>query len=562
MASGKLKSPALPDSLLEAMEAIKAGKSFIVEAGAGSGKTWTLIECLKFLLDEYGAGLKQNNQKIVCITYTNIAVDEIRERIENSPLVEVNTIHEFLWSVVENYQSELKNEILEYNNTESSKPVEDLETLIADKKITYSKYGRKYEEGRIFHDDVILLAEKIFSKYPKILKIVADRYPFIFVDEYQDTQQKTVDLLLKHLLPDSEKLVLGFFGDSMQKIYTSGVGKIRDDQLVVVTKKENFRCSVKVIELLNKMRSDIQQIPSGKNLDGELQFIHCNQQLEPEKANYVKTLEYLKNTKGWNIEPPKTKILMLTHKGIAGKLDYENLLNVYDKLSFGRERLYDTDEVFSALFVHKIESLVSFYEEKKYTEFINLLGIEGFKVEKHEDKKRIQELMDQLSDLRKTGTVKDVIDFVFTKKLTVKPQRIIDFEDKISAPELDESTAKKKEFYELLMQVKYQEVINFNRFIQEQTPLSTKHGVKGAEYENVLVVIDDKAWTMYKFNDVFSGNTSNQGRYDRTLNLLYVCCSRAKDKLAILNLSELEPAAITALEGWFGSSNVVNINDL
>ncbi|MFN8437578.1 MAG: UvrD-helicase domain-containing protein [Cytophagales bacterium] len=51
---------------------IEEGKSFVLEAGAGSGKTYTLIQTLKYLIQNKGEELIKSNQKIVCITYTNV----------------------------------------------------------------------------------------------------------------------------------------------------------------------------------------------------------------------------------------------------------------------------------------------------------------------------------------------------------------------------------------------------------------------------------------------------------------------------------------------------------
>ena len=64
-------------SLEQVKDCIKTGKSFIVEAGAGSGKTWTLIESIKHILETQAAVLEKANQQIACITYTNVAKDEI-----------------------------------------------------------------------------------------------------------------------------------------------------------------------------------------------------------------------------------------------------------------------------------------------------------------------------------------------------------------------------------------------------------------------------------------------------------------------------------------------------
>ena len=55
--------------------------SFVLEAGAGSGKTYTLIQTLNYLIQYKSEDLKKANQKIVCITYTNVAKNEIIDRI-------------------------------------------------------------------------------------------------------------------------------------------------------------------------------------------------------------------------------------------------------------------------------------------------------------------------------------------------------------------------------------------------------------------------------------------------------------------------------------------------
>lgn len=59
---------------------LKKGQSFLLEAGAGSGKTWHLMEAAQYLVNKHGKELLANNQKIMCITFTNVATDEISDR--------------------------------------------------------------------------------------------------------------------------------------------------------------------------------------------------------------------------------------------------------------------------------------------------------------------------------------------------------------------------------------------------------------------------------------------------------------------------------------------------
>lgn len=554
----------IDDSQGKVFSCIDEKKSFILEAGAGSGKTWLLIQSLKHILDNFSNSLIKCDQQIVCITYTNVAKDEIFERIDNNALVLVSTIHEFLWDIIKNYQSELKTLLIEHNDSlEPVKKIQDLEEKLRGNKIEYSKYGKSLEDGQISHDDVITFSELIFKKYPKISKIIADKYPYIFIDEYQDTAKSTVYLLVDELLRRNEyKMVVGFFGDSMQKIYDQGVGEIKSKELEFITKKDNYRCSVKVINLLNKIRPTLLQSPSGKNVEGKTTLFYCNDSLS-SSDNYTKLLNHLTLVEGWDFDPRKTKVLMLTHKGIADKLNYKNLLKTYDtNMAFGREKLIKKEERFSDLIFNLIEKLVFFYENKNYGDFIELLEKKGFSLESYSQKSKINENMTKLNKLRNKGKIKDVLSFIFKSRLIKKSQKIKDFESKISGDNLDEHNRKNKFFYDELLDIDYKEVMNLYKYMEEQTPFSTKHGVKGSEYENVLVVIDDNSWNQYNFNNVFKNDLSNLNRHKRTLNLLYVCCSRAKNKLAILCLSKIDSEALLNITGMFEAQNVKKISSL
>ena len=59
----------------------------------------------------------------------------------------------------------------------------------------------------------------------------------------------------------------------MQKIYATGVGMVERDDLVLIQKTENYRCSKAVIGLLNRLRPELEQVPSGNNANGSIKFI-------------------------------------------------------------------------------------------------------------------------------------------------------------------------------------------------------------------------------------------------------------------------------------------------
>lgn len=70
--------------------------SFCFDAGAGAGKTHALQKSIEHILKTRGENLKLSNQKILCITYTNAAKNEILDRLGKNTSVVVSTIHEFL----------------------------------------------------------------------------------------------------------------------------------------------------------------------------------------------------------------------------------------------------------------------------------------------------------------------------------------------------------------------------------------------------------------------------------------------------------------------------------
>lgn len=332
----------LEKEVLKALQCIKNDENFILEGGAGSGKTYSLISLINALTEELP------NIKIVCITYTNNAVAEILSRIENKNL-RVSTIHDFIWSLIGKYQNEIKNVLIDLINDESEKSFkkpkdygEDLicEEYFQDLYVDYDEYYTITPNDRnvvkISHDHILIVAEKIFEKYKKISDILKDIAECIFVDEYQDTSPLVTNILLKHLEKSSKKNVIGFFGDSMQSIYDNGVGNLNQYGLIKIVKKQNRRNPKAIIEVANKFRDDgIEQIPSddinapnmenGTIREGSIKFLYGN---ETEDVISLKDKEIFKS---WDFSDGKqTKELRLTHKYNAEMAGFKDLYDLYN----------------------------------------------------------------------------------------------------------------------------------------------------------------------------------------------------------------------------------------
>lgn len=332
----------LEKEVLEALQCIKNGENFILEGGAGSGKTYSLISLINALTEELP------DIRIVCITYTNNAVAEILSRIENENLW-VSTIHEFIWALIRKYQNEIKDILVELINDETEKnfkkPKDFSENLISKEYFEnlYVDYDEYYsvtpnDENRvkISHDHILIVAEKMFEKYKKIADILKDIADCVFVDEYQDTSPLVADILLKHLEQSSKKNVIGFFGDSMQSIYDHGVGNLNQYNLTKIVKTQNRRNPRVVIEVANKFRDDdIEQRPSedinapnmenGTIREGSIKFLYGTE------INDFISVKGTNIFESWDFSDGKqTKELRLTHKYNAEMTGFKDLYDLYN----------------------------------------------------------------------------------------------------------------------------------------------------------------------------------------------------------------------------------------
>jgi len=86
-------------ALDEIKKCIRDNKSFVLQGGAGSGKTETLKRTLEFISDNYP------KKEIACITHTNLAVDEIKSRVGRQ--YTISTIHSFLNGLIKDYKKNI-----------------------------------------------------------------------------------------------------------------------------------------------------------------------------------------------------------------------------------------------------------------------------------------------------------------------------------------------------------------------------------------------------------------------------------------------------------------------
>src|SRR5690625_233886 len=125
-----------------------------------------------------------------------------------------------------------------------------------------------WEKGLVDHEDILYFSHILVQKKPFILEVLKTKFPYIFIDEYQDTNLIQNDLLLK-----LKKLgcIVGVIGDKAQSIYNFAGANIQIFENFPVDEsshyviKENRRSTEEIVEFLNTLRTDIVQKSESKD---------------------------------------------------------------------------------------------------------------------------------------------------------------------------------------------------------------------------------------------------------------------------------------------------------
>jgi DNA helicase-2/ATP-dependent DNA helicase PcrA len=196
----------------------------------------------------------------------------------------------------------------------------------------------------------------------------------------------------------------------------------------------------------------------------------------------------------------------------------------------------------------KIQELTCFYENKNYDD---LLRKTQTKIEKNEDKIKLVANIEKLISME-NDTIGQVIDFADKSGLCVKDDKF------------DFFVERNEYLYWRVKQVAYSEFKKLYEYLDGFTSYSTQHKIKGLEFENVLVILQNGGWNNYNFEYLFDKEKNrNKSTYksvlERTKKLFYVCCTRAKDNLVVFYPNPTPEVLSGALE-MFGEENCVNLD--
>ena len=543
--------------------ALQNGNSFRVEAGAGSGKTYSLNKVIEWIQENKWAEYRRKKQTVICITYTNAAVDVLAERLSKDSFILPSTIHSFAWNTIKQYQRFLIDVV-----TSDPDFLPDEGDFFKVTEVTYT-LGHRYKENGIqylYHDDVLKLFCRLLDN-AKFRRVFADKYPLILIDEYQDSYKPIIDRFISFFIAEKKGPQFGFFGDAWQTIYQSNnaCGLIENDNLEIIKKGSNFRSAPRIVQLLNDLRPDLPQASAIDDFDGEVIVITCDDYTGPRRIerNLKGELpaEELKNrlsniTERIRRESSKDdtlKVLMITHKVLATQQGYEQLLEIL------ADGLSDKEDPFLIFFMETVEPIYKALKNSNMQLLFDTLGIKRFPIKKKSEKAKWKELQQQLENARTKRAI-DVFELVKQSKLIPIPPKLDGWYHLYQeAPEtVYASNASIQSFLEL----EYLQFAAVIDFLHPDAMFSTEHSVKGEEYDNVVFVIG-RGWNLYHFETyapMITGRSSipkgKEASFERNRNLFYVCCSRAKKRLFLFVTIPTDYEFKTFLMSLIGKDNI------
>ena len=270
--------------------------SILILAGAGSGKTRTITYRIAHMIENVGI----SPYSILAVTFTNKAAKEMRERVEElvgdiAKACTISTFHSFGMRLLRMYAKEvgynsnftiydtddqkrmvkaiLKGQNLSLNGVKLterdivsmiSKIKEQIKTLdeysVMNKQIVevYDKYNRVLlESNAMDFSDILLNTYKLLQK-PEILEKVQNKYKYIMIDEYQDTnnlQYKIIDLIARKssnlcVVGDENQSIYGFRGANILNILNF---ETNYNNAKIIKLEENYRSTTTILDAANEL---------------------------------------------------------------------------------------------------------------------------------------------------------------------------------------------------------------------------------------------------------------------------------------------------------------------
>lgn len=609
--------PTADDVIQECLN-LEKPRSFFLYAGAGSGKTHSLVEAVKSLKNRERQRLTFEGRQIAIITYTNAACQEISRRLEHDPLVEVSTIHAFSWRMIKGFNDDIRewlriklaadiaelddklrraqgeNKTSRANQASRDSKARRLANLNDIPDFTYSPTGDNRSRQSLNHSEVIQMAATFIPQSP-LLDVMADRHPVLLIDESQDTYGPLMDAFLKAQATIPERFCVGLLGDTMQRIYNDG--KVGLDAAIPTDwakpeKRINRRCPTRIVNLINVMRASVddhQQIPKPGAIQGTVRMF-CTQQ-EPGQdfsleERFARQMAEITGDAQWAAGTKGRKTLILEHKMAGRRMGFEGVFTPLYEVEHLNTGLLDGTLPVLKLFFERVAPIVEASRVDDFTlmeavrlrsplldpsyleSSANQLGVLEFVGE------ATQSLCELLMD--NDPPIEEVAHLLQRTGLLDLPER---FAEALAqgattdeAPETSDREALEIHAYRVVLGRPYSEMAAFAGYANGLSPFDTHQGVKGLEFPRVMVVLNDEEAGGFLFSyekllgvkpasptDVKNQRAGKDDSLSRTRRLLYVTCSRAEESLAVVVYTaqpELAKARVVEA-GWLLAEEII-----
>lgn len=579
-------------------------KSFFLFAGAGSGKTRSLVAALEHVQANWGEGLRRQGKRVGVITFTNAASDEIKRRIQFDALFDVRTIHSFAWSLIEG----LNHDIRQWLRVKISEDLHDLrekeakgragkasddrklkivaatkrlDSLPSIKTFIYSPTGTNRTRDALSHAEVIRIAAHFLQSKPRMQSIFVGRYPILLVDESQDTNRHLIDALFEVSAKQAGSFSLGLIGDTMQQIYADGkegLGTALPSTWATPGKQMNHRCPKRVVSLLNKVRSTVdphQQQARTDAREGTVRLFIVPSSIEDKPGledRVAARMAELSLDQQW-LQRDAVKTLTLEHRMAAARLgcldafvalyeiDSTSLLNGTQPLA-----TFFTDQVLPLVSAHQRDDRFAVMRLlKTLSPLLSVEKLKGSPGKSHlaEARSAVDELARLLADGR-DPTLQEVLIRVSEQHLLQIPERLAAWtvaseEETTDDVEVSDDDVRRKLIDDLLA-TPFSQISPLATYLSRKARFDTHQGVKGLEFERVMVIMDDgeARGFMFKYEDLF-GRKAEGKTLEATRRLFYVTASRATQSLALVAYTEdvMRVKKFILNNAWFSEDEVI-----
>ena len=593
------------DKLLKKCVSKEGRKSFFLFAGAGAGKTFSLVNLLAYIKEVWGEILMREHRQVAVITYTNAATDEIMRRIDYSPLFHVSTIHSFLWDVIKTFQVDIKRCYMERlrnaideisakianprtRNVNSCK--EEFNRLTERKaekekisKFIYNPNGDNLKANSLNHQDVIDIGIKMMRENAILQKIIVQQYPFMLIDESQDTKSGLVDAFFEIQGSNPNDFTLGFIGDIKQRIYMDGKEGIKNiipKEWEQPVKLMNYRSAKRIVDVANNISARIDgtsQKPRENAPEGYVRlFLVENKDVLCKTAIETRVREVMKDVTHDEQWTDDVKILTLEHRMAAVRLGFQNFYDVFSKVPKYKMSFLQGEIPEMAFFSKNLFPLIAMMREGNETGILHLLKLSSPLLEAVKDKdypetlKQIKKIVEELKAIDdKRANVDEIVVYVHANHLFILPDIIMDALQ--LNREINEDDSCELKAWVAAMKLPVSQLKAYDDYVTDRTCYATHQGVKGLQFPRVLVLIDDNEANGNLFSydklfdvvplsdkDIKNKKEGKENSIDRTARLFYVTCTRAEESLAILmytsNPAKAKETAIN--NNWFKENEI------